>query len=154
MNNTSQANSASRVVVAAHSAASVDLPRGAAVHGLGGRLWLTQEGDQRDHVVVAGTTFCTDRSGRVVLSAIEGSAVALVRETAPSHCVPGTVTIDSIKRIKRDAEIAQAKYIAGLFVRLGEWLAGWARGTVRPERSGSEVEGRTPEKFRGFVRSH
>ncbi|HEX2829736.1 MAG TPA: DUF2917 domain-containing protein [Burkholderiales bacterium] len=154
MNITSQANSASRLAIAAREAVSVELPAGAAVHGVGGTLWLTQEGDQRDHVLAAGTTFCTDRAGRVVLSAIDGGAVALVRDKAPAHCVPGTVSIDSLRALTREAELAKARYIASVFSRAAERLRDALRHGVRPERDGSEVEGRTADQFRGFVRSH
>ena len=159
MNNTSHANNASRIVVAAHAATSVELPAGAAIHGVGGRLWLTQEGDLRDHVLVAGMTFCTDRAGRVVLSAVDAGAVALVSERAPAHCVPGTVTIDSIRRVTREAELAQARYLSGLFVRAGERLLAALRRIVHPApldelRAGLvEGEARARERFRGFVRS-
>jgi hypothetical protein len=118
-------------------------------------------------VLVAGMTFCTDRGGRVVLSAIEGSAVALVREAAPASCVPGTVTIDSIRQVTREAELAQARYISGLFARAAERLLGALRRTVHRESPSVElraalgelkaglVEGEASarERFRGFVRS-
>jgi hypothetical protein len=153
MNNTSAANEASRIVVAAQEAMSIEMPAGAAIQCVAGKLWLTQEGDARDHVVPAGTTFCTDRPGRVVVSAIDVESAVLVRKIAPRHCTPGAVTIDSIERFTHAARAAQAEYVAGLFVSMFEWLRGLVtRNSVRPERSGSAVEGRTGG-FRGYVRS-
>src|SRR5687767_2770184 len=97
MNNTSARDRASRIDVSANTAASIEVAAGAAIQCITGKLWLTQEGDPRDYVVPAGTTFCTDRAGRVVVSAIEGASVAAVR-TAPASCVRGSVTIDSMER--------------------------------------------------------
>jgi hypothetical protein len=141
-----------------------------------GKLWLTQEGDTRDHVVPAGATFCADRTGRVVLSAVDSASVVIVRK-APRYCVPGTVAIDSIERFTRNARAAQAKFVAGLVVSLGTWavstvrrLSG-ARSVVHPSTSlsrspvlsSSKDSGRTdgaaragcaPQPvFRGVVRS-
>jgi hypothetical protein len=43
--------------------------RGALVRCLRGRLWITQERDQKDYVVDAGGTFRIDRDGPTVVEA-------------------------------------------------------------------------------------
>ena len=148
MNNTSSAESASRIVIAAGEAASIEAAAGAAIQCVAGKLWLTQEGDARDHVVPAGTTFCTDRAGRVVVSGVDGEALVVVHESAPAHCARGSVTIDSIERFARSAREAQARYVADTFSVLVRRLARvFRRDVVHPPASG-----RT-EGFRGYVRS-
>ncbi len=42
-----------------------------------GALWLTQERDERDHILAAGEQFVVDRRGRVVISSPMESEVAL-----------------------------------------------------------------------------
>ena len=144
MNNTSSAESASRIEVAAGAAVSIEAAAGAAIQCVAGKLWLTQEGDVRDHVVPAGTTFCTDRAGRVVVSGVDSAAVVVVRKAAPGHCVRGTVTIDSIERFTRSARAAQAEYVAGFFGGLFDSLARFFRpGAVRPSTSPAPRSGRT-----------
>lgn len=150
MNNTSSAESASRIAVAANQAASIELPAGAAVGCVAGKLWLTQEGDARDYVVPAGTTFCTDRAGRVVVSAVDAASVVVVRETAPAHCVRGTVRVESVERFSHEARRAQAEYVAGMFVRLAAALVRLFRR--RAARPPTAVSGAT-DAFRGYVRS-
>ena len=153
MNNTSPAVSASRIAVAAGEAASIEAAAGAAIQCVAGKVWLTQEGDARDHVVPAGTTFCTDRAGRVVVSGVDGAALVVVRRSAPAHCARGSVTIDSVERFARSAREAQARYVAEAFARLGVWLARvFRRGAVRPSTSLPITTART-QGFRGYVRS-
>jgi hypothetical protein len=108
--------------IAEGDAASFDVRAGAAIRCVAGKLWLTQEGDVRDYVVPAGTTFCTDRSGRVVVSAIDGASAVPVFERAPAHCVPGSVAIDSIERFTDAARKAQGQYVAALFSKAIGWI--------------------------------
>ena len=44
-----------------------------------GRVWVTQEGDARDHRIVAGETFVFDRNGRAVVQALAYSRVRVDR---------------------------------------------------------------------------
>src|SRR5215217_7980815 len=129
MNNTSTLNRATHgiekhsqkaarfvVDVAVNEAASIDMHAGAALQAISGKVWLTQEGDSRDHVLIGGTTFCTDRSGRVVLTGIDAPAVVLVWKAAARHCVPGTISIDSMRRIALAAQAARSELVAAAFV--------------------------------------
>jgi hypothetical protein len=68
----------SLLTIGANKAASVEVAPGTSVQCMFGTVWLTQEGDQRDHVLAQGATFCTDRTGRVVLSALRERAIVQV----------------------------------------------------------------------------
>ena len=115
MNNTASAQRASRLDIAADRATSVEVEAGAAIQVVSGRIWLTQEGDPRDYAVPAGVTFCTDRRGRAVLTAIDGTSVVLIVRDA--RCVQGTLRIDSLERITQEARRAQARYVADMLTR-------------------------------------
>jgi hypothetical protein len=49
--------------------------RGAAVTCLEGALWVTQAGDPRDHVLVAGEQFAINRRGDVLVEAVREARV-------------------------------------------------------------------------------
>src|SRR5688500_4914489 len=120
MNNTSAANRASRIDVRSGRAASVNVRAGAAVRVVSGTVWLTQEGDVRDHCVPAGMTFVADRAGRVVLTAIDGESAVVVHPAgmAGRRGVAGTVRIDSLETFEREARRAQARYLGNAIARL------------------------------------
>lgn len=62
-------------------AVTVRARRGTVVRSVQGRVWVTQDGDQRDYVVPAGARYCAARTGRIVVSAIDGdSRIAVSRE--------------------------------------------------------------------------
>src|SRR3954470_22907246 len=84
------------VNVKPHQATSIDMPAGAAIQAVAGTVWLTQEADAVDHVVAAGTTFCTDRRGRVVLTTVDEPSVVLVWKAAPRLGVPAAIGIESM----------------------------------------------------------
>ena len=80
MNSTSAADRVSRIRIAARQAVSVMVEAGTEIRCVSGRIWLTQEGDARDHCIPAGVTFWTDRAGQAVMSSISGPSVAIVSE--------------------------------------------------------------------------
>jgi hypothetical protein len=133
MNNTSSANRASHIEITSNQALSVDVAPGTAIQCVSGRLWLTQEGDARDHCIPAGVTFCADRSGRAVLTAIDGPSIVMVRERAAGY-VPGTVTVDSMDRVSRYARTLQAAELAHLLGRAGAWIVAALKAIGRQRR--------------------
>ncbi len=50
---------------------------GQVIQCLSGMIWLTQEGDVRDHVLTAGRVKPIDRPGRVALQALKSSRVRI-----------------------------------------------------------------------------
>lgn len=52
--------------------------RGVAVSCRRGRVWLTQPGDFRDHILDAGMNFTVGRRGRVAMVAMDNAVIALL----------------------------------------------------------------------------
>ncbi|MEO8806373.1 MAG: DUF2917 domain-containing protein [Burkholderiaceae bacterium] len=55
---------------------------GQRIEALGGRLWITMDGDLRDIVIDAGEGFTVDRSSDVLLSAISDAQFVVLLPTA------------------------------------------------------------------------
>lgn len=55
-----------------------------------GSVWLTQDGDRRDIVLEAGESFALDRSGLVLLQALEQSAISIA---APARTALAPATL-------------------------------------------------------------
>jgi hypothetical protein len=81
-----QANESKHARVAAAPASDMQLrrkdlyrlrgrKRGPAVTCLEGAVWITQAGDPRDHVLVAGEQFAVDRRGDVLVQAVREARV-------------------------------------------------------------------------------
>ena len=51
--------------------------RGSSIHCRHGRVWITQNGDPRDIVLVAGERFTLDRDSPAIVTAIRDSSVEL-----------------------------------------------------------------------------
>ena len=49
-----------------------------------GKLWITQEGDQRDHLLQCGKCFESTLAGRIVITALADSRLTLVQNTLPT----------------------------------------------------------------------
>ena len=111
------------VKIPGDQAVSIDAVVGCAIRCVSGKLWLTQEGDSRDYTIAAGVTFCADRSGRAVLSAVDGPSAIIVEEIADPDCIPGKLKIDSLERLTRFARASQAEYVARALRRSAMWLA-------------------------------
>jgi hypothetical protein len=144
MNNTSAANRASRIDIESGRAVSVNVRAGAAIRVVSGTVWLTQEGDVRDHCVSPGMTFVADRAGRVVLTAIDGESAAVVHPAgaAWTRGVAGTVRIDSLETFEREARRAQARYLGNAIARVTSGLgSGIARLARRLAARRTKAEG-------------
>lgn len=67
--------------LAAGKAVTVRVSRGTVVRSLQGRVWVTQDGDERDHIVPPGACYCAGNRGRIVVSAVDGhSRIAVYRD--------------------------------------------------------------------------
>ena len=61
--------------------------RGACVHVHWGDLWITQEGDLRDHVVTTGESFAISNSGITYLTAMSEAGVSVMEKCKDSELV-------------------------------------------------------------------
>jgi hypothetical protein len=51
--------------------------RGVSISCLEGDLWITQEGDSRDHMILPGQRFVVDRRGRILVSSLREAELAI-----------------------------------------------------------------------------
>jgi hypothetical protein len=58
--------------------------QGLEMRGLSGRMWVTQEGDARDHLLVPGKAFRTLSRGSVVVWAVTDGAFTVEPLLAPT----------------------------------------------------------------------
>jgi len=121
MNNTYSHDESRRIEIAADAAVSVQVSIGTTIQCVRGRVWLTQEGDSRDHAFPAGVSFSVDTPGRAVLTALGGPSVVLVTRDKRPAFVPGTLRIDSIEAITRTARQMQASYLSRAISKLFAW---------------------------------
>lgn len=56
--------------------------RGTLIASLGGNVWITQDGDERDVVLEAGKTFRLDRQGLALVTALGPAMVAVLSDRA------------------------------------------------------------------------
>jgi DUF2917 family protein len=131
MHITSSAVQANRIAIGADRAVSVMIEPGAAIQCVNGTVWLTQEGDTRDYCIPAGVTFCADRLGQAVLSAIDAPALVVVHRSDQSGCSRPRFTIDSIERLTNAARAAQSAYMAKAVARVLKRIAIAIRATAK-----------------------
>ena len=126
MNSTTSHAESSRIGIGTDAAMSIDVRAGATIRVVRGQIWLTQEGDWRDYCVCAGMTFRADRTGRVVVDAVDGAAVIVLTQPdalTTARLPRGHLHIDSVAQLTRAARRAQAEFVAQAFVDLGTWIA-------------------------------
>lgn len=71
--------------------------QGERIDCLGGQLWITQDGDQRDIVLRAGESFELDRPGLALVSALAVSRFVLRRPGAPRLAELAAADIRSVR---------------------------------------------------------
>ncbi len=107
----------------------ISLPdaKGSTIAVLWGSVWLTQDGDRRDHEVNAGELFNVSGGGMVVISAFENSALTILqpcagnaRSTPNGNANDRTIAYEELQHYKRNAQKLRADYIASLFTSLGK----------------------------------
>lgn len=131
-------------------AVSIEAQRGTQIRSLRGELWITQEGDPHDYFVPAGMFFCADRTGRIVVSALDHAAYASVSWNKREHAGTfsrKTVRIDyaRLEELERDAKKARSRELARL-TRIGfNWIRHvWRRlASAIPSVRGSAMDPRT-----------
>lgn len=124
MNSTYTDGESRRIDIDADQAISVQVTYGTLVHCAHGRVWLTQQCDPRDHCFAAGLTFCVDKPGRAVISALDGPCVIVVRKPAPRAAtayLPGTLRIESLERLTFAARHARSEHVRESIDRVFRW---------------------------------
>jgi hypothetical protein len=118
-----------RIELVPNQAVSVDAVRGTVVHIPRGSVWLTQEGHWQDYILVAGMSYVSLNTGRIVLNAPDRASVARVYRI---ELAPGVRTCEAwlhvgdgtLARIERDARRAQTAEVGRAFGLLADALAG------------------------------
>ena len=116
----------SRLPLDPRRAESIAATRGTAVRSLEGTIWLTQEALPHDYILIPGTRFVSRSSGRIVLTALEGAAVAQVYAPGCGADPAGSgLQLDSglVDRVEREARRARVQEIYRLLGKLGELTA-------------------------------
>ena len=76
---TSALRARSKVVeIGENKALSLHLPVGSAIYSVVGTLWVTQEGTTKDFVVAPGERFDVRSHSQIVVTALQGAAVAFL----------------------------------------------------------------------------
>jgi glycosidase len=125
----------------------ISLPdaEGSTIAVLWGKVWLTQDGHQRDYDLSSGESFTIRGDGLILISALENSALtilqpcehfatpsAMVSENAEHAAMNGKtnerrgvhyVSAEELQQFKRNAHELRARYIASLFVSLGDAIS-------------------------------
>lgn len=122
-----------RLELGPSEAVSVPAVRGTVVRGLRGSVWLTQEGQWRDYILVAGASYVSGDNGKIVLNSLDSASAAGVYRIDPGpaseYSLPRLcLDAGAIARIERDARRARAAEIGRWFGLLADALAGaWRR---------------------------
>lgn len=70
--------------------------RGACVHVHWGDLWITQEGDMKDHVIKTGESFAISNSGMTFLTAMSEAGVSVMEKCRESE-MASTAAISAVE---------------------------------------------------------
>jgi hypothetical protein len=130
------------VELAPHEAATIMADRGTEIRVVQGSLWITQEGDSQDHIAVAGTRFCSDHKGTIVVSALERASHASVSWVDPGRLrgySRSDIQLDygQIEQLQNAARRLRAKELARLV------SSGFARLARVWGRIGRKAQART-----------
>ena len=114
MNNTYSQAESRRIDIETATAVSLEVAVGDRIRCVRGKIWLTQEGDSRDHYLVGGVSFCVDHKGRAVLDAIgrQDEAVATY-EAGLKRCPDSQILQEGLAPIRRERARRIFKVIPG-----------------------------------------
>ena len=74
-----------RLAIASGSTLRVDDAKGMLLYVWHGPVWLTQERDQRDHLLESGESFRIDRAGAALLSPLGDGAIVSLTTPQPQE---------------------------------------------------------------------
>lgn len=124
-----------RLELGSNQAVAVVAAPGTIVRSLQGTIWLTQHALPHDYILVPGTRFVSASHGRIVLTSLDGDAVARVYAPgcgAPVHAGSG-LELDPgvVARIEREARLARLDEIGRLLGVLAAQVASAWRSLAR-----------------------
>ena len=126
-----------RLALDPRRAESIAATRGTVVRSVEGTTWLTHEAFPHDYILIPGTRFVSRSSGKIVLTALDGAAVAQVYAPGcgadPARAGSG-LQLDPglVARVEREARRARVKEIYRLLGKLGAFAASaWQSLTKR-----------------------
>ena len=64
---------------------TLDDAEGVRITSRRGTVWVTEEGDDRDHVIGPGDAFTVARPGRTIVQALQDAWVSLLEGTRPAN---------------------------------------------------------------------
>lgn len=101
------------------STARIDDGRGLLVYVWEGELWVTQEGDARDHFVGPGRWFRIERDGAALLTAMRQTHATLTAPTPNNYARRITVTRagGASKRVVYDGAMQRRSWLQSLAYR-------------------------------------
>jgi len=108
------------------------MPRGSLLlieHGRGmqielwdGELWITQEGDTRDYIVRAGTSFRVEHEGIVLANSLKGARITLTASVPAHYAERITLTLaGSAPRVLYERARERGGRLAGIGHRIARY---------------------------------
>ena len=96
--------------------------RGACVHVHWGDLWITQEGDMKDHIVKTGESFAVSNSGMTYLTAMSETGVSVMEKCRESEVTSAAaISAAATQAMQHGADLTDIRYDeAGNGSSLGE----------------------------------
>lgn len=114
-----------------------------------GCVWVTQEGDARDHVLSSGEAMVLSKTGLALVMALEGSMVSVVKPEK-SHARPAEPHIpggETLELLATRAKQMRSEYVGHLASQVSETLGravsswrGWIRSAFPESRLRSPQE--------------
>lgn len=75
-----------------------------------GTIWVTEEGDARDHIVTPGDSLVVERGGRTVVQALKAAWISLTDALAPANDTPYDLQRASAGEACDEARARLARY--------------------------------------------
>lgn len=106
-----------------NQAVSIEAARGTVVRSESGTLWLTQEGDRQDYILVPGAQYLSSGDRRIVVTAIGSRGAVAVSRLEPDaglgfHGSALRIDPSVVARLGREARGARARRIGGWIAKL------------------------------------
>ena len=103
----------------------IDAAPGTVVHCLMGTIWLTQDGMSSDRILIAGMSFVSGSSGKIVVSSPSGASVVHVYHPETPSIARSALRVDYdvVQRVERAARRARQEEIGRWMGKLADVVA-------------------------------